>query len=134
MKDGAADLSFSFNLYGTGGKGACSFADSGNLKYGFGHSGWVCRRNLPGFFGIGRWRDLGARFSNGQTNHVGQVAVATVANIGGLVRSGSNDYRATDASGTHLGMGVAGTGGRGVIEGESLEQSNVDISAKSFRN
>ena len=72
---------------------------------------------------------ISAEFSNGRTATVGQVAVATVTNVDGLTRAGSNDYAATTASGA-ISVGTANTGDRGGIEGEALEQSNVDISAE----
>jgi flagellar hook protein FlgE len=52
-----------------------------------------------------------------------------VANQAGLARSGSNDYVATNVSGA-VSIGIANAGGRGSIDGEALEQSNVDISAE----
>jgi flagellar hook protein FlgE len=46
-----------------------------------------------------------------------------------LLRTGSNDYQATPGSGA-ASIGVAGTGGRGVITGGSVEASNVDVAAE----
>jgi len=68
-------------------------------------------------------------YSNGQVNVLGQVAVATFANTQGLLRTGNNDYQATVGSGS-AGVGVAGTGGRGVIQGGYVESSNVDVAAE----
>ena len=68
-------------------------------------------------------------FSNGQTSALGQVAVATFANTQGLLRTGNNDYQVTAGSGA-ANVGVAGTGGRGVITGGSVEASNVDVAAE----
>ncbi len=68
-------------------------------------------------------------FSNGQTSALGQVAVATFANTQGLLRTGSNEYAVTAGSGA-ANIGVAGTGGRGVITGGSVEASNVDVAAE----
>src|SRR5271170_3392455 len=55
-----------------------------------------------------------AQFSNGNTETIGQAAVATVANEQGLVATGGNNFQttaATAASGQAV-AGVAGTGGR----------------------
>ena len=52
-----------------------------------------------------------------------------MVNEAGLARSGANDYVTTNASGA-IATGVANVGGRANIEGDSLEQSNVDISAE----
>ena len=55
--------------------------------------------------------------------------MATFSNTQGLIRIGNNDYQMTAGSGTPL-VGVAGTGGRGVITGGSVEASNVDVAAE----
>jgi flagellar hook protein FlgE len=68
-------------------------------------------------------------YSNGQVTALGQVVVATFANTQGLVRLGNNNYQVTSGSGAAL-VGVAGTGGRGVITGGSVEASNVDVAAE----
>jgi flagellar hook protein FlgE len=68
-------------------------------------------------------------FSGGNSLALGQVAVASFANTQGLSKAGSNNYQPTAASGSPV-IGVAGTGGRGVIIGGSVEQSNVDIAAE----
>jgi flagellar hook protein FlgE len=69
-------------------------------------------------------------FSSGNTLALGQVAIASFANVQGLVNTGSNNYQPTAASGAAV-VGVAGTGGRGTIVGGTVELSNVDI-AKEF--
>jgi len=68
-------------------------------------------------------------YSNQQSSSIGQVAVATFANDQGLLGIGGNDYQATVGSGV-ASVGVAGTGGRGVITGGSVEASNVDVAAE----
>lgn len=68
-------------------------------------------------------------FSNGQTQPLGQILLATFANQQGLSRNGKNEFLATLASGAPN-VGVPGTGGRGTLSGGSLEQSNVDISTQ----
>lgn len=71
-------------------------------------------------------------FTNGERRTLGEIAVARFRNNEGLARSGGSLYVATDASGVPL-VGQAGTGGRGSIASESLEQSNVDL-AQEFVN
>jgi len=70
-----------------------------------------------------------ATFSNGQTEGIGQVAVASFANPEGLTLDGDNQYSATAASGAAV-IGAAGTAGRGTIAGSSVEQSNVDMATQ----
>jgi flagellar hook protein FlgE len=64
--------------------------------------------------------------SNDQTVALGQIALATFPNYDGLTNLGSNDYRASLASGA-ASISVPGTGGSGTLAGGSLEASNVDI-------
>ncbi|MDR3736126.1 MAG: flagellar hook protein FlgE [Acidobacteriaceae bacterium] len=68
-------------------------------------------------------------FSSGKTLELGQVAVASFANMQGLLNVGNNNYQATFASGTAA-IGTAGTDGRATIVGGSVEQSNVDIATE----
>ncbi len=65
-------------------------------------------------------------FSNGQTQTLGQVAVATFENEGGLQRLGGSDFAQTANSGLAL-VGTAGTGRYGSIDAGALEESNVSI-------
>lgn len=68
-------------------------------------------------------------FSSGTTLALGQVAVANFANVQGLSATGNNNFEPTAASGSAV-VGVAGTGGRGTIVAENVEQSNVNIAAE----
>jgi len=70
--------------------------------------------------------ELVASFGIGRTVVVGQLALATFNNPQGLVKSGTNLYSESEASGNPS-TGIAGSGGRGTLIGSSLEQSNVDI-------
>jgi flagellar hook protein FlgE len=66
-------------------------------------------------------------FTNGLTRTVGQVALATFANPGGLVDVGSNLFTVGPNSGSPV-VGAPQTLGAGRIVGGSLELSNVDLS------
>lgn len=65
-------------------------------------------------------------FSDGRTRILGQLALATFSNPGGLRRIGGNLYTAAVAAGQPR-IGAAGSGGRGNIVAGSLEMSNVDL-------
>lgn len=65
-------------------------------------------------------------YSNGQEVVLGQVALARFTSNEGLDRVGSTLFRETVASGQPA-IGVADTGGRGMIIGNALEKSNVDL-------
>lgn len=80
-------------------------------------------------FAVGSDGTINGVFSNGVTQVVGQVALATFANLGGLSRSGNNMFAETPSSGVAQ-VGVPGTGGLGKILGGELEGSNVDLSTE----
>jgi flagellar hook protein FlgE len=67
-----------------------------------------------------------ATFGAGQTVAVGQLAMASFNNTKGLMKLGSNRYGESQAAGLPN-IGTAGTGGRGSLIGNAIEQSNVDI-------
>lgn len=69
------------------------------------------------------------QYSNGQTKPLGQVVLANFTNAGGLEPIGNNSWTETSASGTPL-LGVAGTGGFGVLQSSATESSNVDLTAE----
>ena len=68
-------------------------------------------------------------FSNGLTRVLGQVALSTFSNLGGLERIGNNQFRETSSSGNAL-IGTSDSGGRGSISGGALESSNVDLGSE----
>jgi flagellar hook protein FlgE len=70
-----------------------------------------------------------ARFTNGRSLPLGQVAIANFANPQGLQPLGNTNWAETFASGQAL-HGQAGNSGFGLIQSGSLEQSNVDITAQ----
>lgn len=127
MVDGAQALTFNFNLYSGAGvptivQTAAASNTTATTQDGFAAGAYKG-------FTVSSDGVIAATFSNGQTTDVGQVAVGMVANQAGLVRAGSNDYVPTNVSGS-VSIGVANVGGRGTIDGDALEQSNVDISAE----
>ena len=69
-----------------------------------------------------------ARFTNGRSVNLGQVALANFANPQGLQQLGNASWSATNASGAPV-SGVAGNSGFGTIQSGSLEESNVDTTA-----
>jgi flagellar hook protein FlgE len=71
-------------------------------------------------------------FSNGETAPLGQIGMALFTSPQNLVRSGSNLYARTTQSGEPT-IGTPGTGGRGNIQGNALELSNVDIAEEFIK-
>jgi flagellar hook protein FlgE len=127
LSDGAANLNMTWDLFGAGGTANLSQTASADGTTATSQNGYTSGSNTG--FTIGSDGAVAATFSNGQTQNVGQLAIATVGNEQGLVDVGSTAYQATAASGS-VSVGIAGTSGRGTIEGSSLEASNVNISAE----
>ncbi|HUI61408.1 MAG TPA: flagellar hook protein FlgE [Steroidobacteraceae bacterium] len=69
-----------------------------------------------------------ARFTNGRSVNLGQIALANFANNQGLQQLGNASWAATNASGAAV-AGVAGNSGFGTIQSGSLEESNVDTTS-----
>jgi flagellar hook protein FlgE len=130
LKDGASDLSINFNLLDASGNPTVSQTAAASTTSTSSQDGYASGTYQS--FAVNNTGVLTATFSNGNTETVGQVAVATVANVDGLANVGGNDFKATAASGL-IQVGQAGVGGRGAIEGDALEASNVDIS-QEFSN
>ena len=67
-----------------------------------------------------------ARYSNGQSDVLGQVVLANFDNPQGLEQLGNNNWAETFASGGPT-VNAPGAGGTGQIQAGALEASNVDI-------
>jgi flagellar hook protein FlgE len=127
LSDGAANLSFNWNLYNTNGAPIVSQvaqASSSSATYQNGYAPGTYNGYVIDSTGL-----VSATFSNSQTTAVGQLAVASITNQQGLTRLGDNNYSLTNASGAAT-DGVAGLAGLGTIDDSALEGSNVDISTE----
>jgi flagellar hook protein FlgE len=67
-----------------------------------------------------------ARFTNGRSEPLGQVALSNFANTQGLRQLGDTSWGETFTSGDAI-RGSAGTGSFGLIQSGALESSNVDL-------
>jgi len=65
-------------------------------------------------------------YTNGTTRTIGQVAMASFPNQGGLEKSGDNTFRVSNNSGL-ANIGPSGIAGKGKIVAGTLEMSNVDM-------
>ncbi|WP_339805491.1 flagellar hook protein FlgE [uncultured Marinobacter sp.] len=70
-----------------------------------------------------------ARYTNGQSQTLGQVSLATFNNTNGLSPVGETTWVETFASGQPI-VGAPDTGTLGSIKASSIEESNVDLSAE----
>ena len=83
-------------------------------------------------FTVGKAGDITGIYSNGYKQPLGQMALGSFANPGGLVKAGGNLFAASPNSGT-ASIGTPSTSGRGDIATGFLEGSNVDL-AQQFTN
>ena len=70
--------------------------------------------------------------SNGNSINLAQLGIATFINVEGLQKYSGSTFSASANAGEPS-IGVAGSGGRGAVQGGSLEMSNVDM-AEEFVN
>jgi len=128
--NGASDMSVNWTLQSATGQATVSQSTAASSSTATTQDGFAS--GVYQSFSVDSTGVITASFSNGHTAEIGQIAVASVANQEGLVQIGNNEYKTTAASG-QASIGVAGAGGRGTIQDEALEQSNVDI-ATEFSN
>jgi flagellar hook protein FlgE len=127
LSDGANDMTFNWDLYNSAGapqigQTVGTSTATASTQDGFASGSYKS-------FSVDSAGVISAGFSNGQTETIGQIAVASVTNEEGLTVEGENNYQTTAASGA-ASVGAPGAGGRGSIEDDTLEQSNVDISTE----
>ncbi len=72
---------------------------------------------------------LTTRYSNGQTQIAGQLALADFRNVQGLKPVGKGNWVETTTSGIPI-QGMAGQGNFGVINSGALEGANIDLTAE----
>jgi flagellar hook protein FlgE len=77
-------------------------------------------------FAIGLDGNITGFFSNGTSQFIDTVQMASFTNGSGLLKVGSSQYRESATSGTPN-IGNPGTAGRGGLVAGSLEMSNVDL-------
>jgi flagellar hook protein FlgE len=88
--------------------------------------------NFTGFYVANESGAIYGVYSNGMQQMIGQVALASFVNPGGLSRAGQNIFEVGPNSGNPS-IGTAGTGGRGSVVPGNLEASNVDL-GQEFTN
>jgi flagellar hook protein FlgE len=127
LADGAASMNLTWNLDGTGNTPTITQQDATSATSSTSQNGYGVG-TLTGYSVLSNGTVQG-QFSNDQTMALGQVAVASFANVQGLTQLGNGDYQATFASGTAV-IGQAGAGGNGTITGGAVEESNVSLSTE----
>jgi flagellar hook protein FlgE len=127
LADGAAGLNIKWNLLDASGKPTISQVDTDSAVSGTDANGYTSGTFQS--FTINSDGTVTAKYSNGQTETVGQLALANVTNLQGLQLMGDGNYATTLASGT-ASVGAAGTSGLATIQDDALEASNVNISSE----
>lgn len=130
LTDGALDMNLNWNLYdGSGTPTITQFSEtSANLAS---TQDGTAPGQLTGT-SVGANGQITATYSNGTSDVIAQIALASVLNPDSMQNLGSNTFGTTAATATPI-VGTAGTGSRGQISGGALESSTVDI-ATEFTN
>jgi flagellar hook protein FlgE len=127
LADGANGLTIQWNLLGSSGTPTISQVDTASAVAATSQNGYASGQYQS--FTIGSDGAVTVTYSNGQQQNVGQLALASVANLQGLSLLGDGDYATTLASGGAV-TGTSGTAGLGTMQDSALEASNVNISAE----
>jgi flagellar hook protein FlgE len=127
LSDRAETMNMTWNILGSSGKPTISQVDATSSASAATQNGYASGTYQG--FSIGSDGTVTASYSNGQTQAVGQLALANVTNLQGLELDGNGNYATTVASGP-ASIGFSGTNGLATIQGSSLEESNVNISAE----
>jgi flagellar hook protein FlgE len=128
LSDGAATLNMTWDILGTSGTPSISqvntTSDGASSTTQNGYTSGTYQS-----FTVSANGTVTASYSNGETQNVGQLALANASNLQGLQSLGNSEYAATLASGT-ASIGASGTAGLGTVTDGALEESNVNISAE----
>ena len=124
LADGAKPMSLDWQLFSSPGSAVITQTAEASAQSGTSQNGYSAGTLQS--YSIDSDGVIEGVLSNDQTVDLGQIALATFPNYDGLTNLGSNDYRASLASGA-ASISVPGTGGSGTLAGSSLEASNVDI-------
>jgi flagellar hook protein FlgE len=127
LADVSNSLSMQWNLLGPGGSPTISQVDTASAVSATQQNGYPSGQYQS--FTIGSDGTVTVTYSNGQTQNVGQLALANVENLQGLQLLGDDNYATTLASGT-ASIGASGTSGLATVQDGALEASNVNISAE----
>ena len=127
LSDGASDMTLNWSLRDSSGNSLVTQSAGTSTTNASAQDGYASGTYKS--FAVDATGTMTATYTNGGTEVLGQIAVATVSNPEALTRNGSNIYSVDKASGA-MDIGVANSGGRGSIADSTLEQSNVDISTE----
>ncbi|WP_295995852.1 flagellar hook protein FlgE [Rugamonas sp.] len=121
LADGAADMTINFDYAGT-----TQFA--GTTTVSTNQADGYASGNFNNIL-LSDDGSIVAKYSNGASQTIGKLSVATFANQGGLTAVDNTSWIATTASGA-ANLSNAGVGQAGTLTTKALEQSNVDITSE----
>jgi flagellar hook protein FlgE len=130
LSDGASDMNLSWNPYNANGSATITQFDQPSASSSSSQNGSAAAQLVS--VGLANGGGIVAQYSDGTQLTVGEVAVASIRNPETLVAVGQNDFQLSQLTAAPA-IGVPGTGGRGTVQGASLEASTVDI-ATEFTN
>jgi flagellar hook protein FlgE len=84
---------------------------------------------MPSGFNISPDGTILGRYTNGQSQKLGQVTIANFSNPQGLQPLGNNRWAASSSAGTPL-AGTPGTASLGVLQSGAVEDANVDLTGE----
>lgn len=108
------------------------FSDSTQYGSAFGVSSMIqdgYTTGMPSGFNIAPDGTILGRYTNGQSQKLGQVTIANFANPQGLQPLGNNRWAATVTAGPPL-PGTPGTASLGVLQSGAVEEANVDLTGE----
>ncbi|MFE8146599.1 flagellar hook protein FlgE [Brenneria goodwinii] len=120
--NGSADNSFAIDFTGTTQQSASQSSINSATQDGYA-SGSLSS------YTINSDGTITGTYSNGQTQLLGQIVMASFANPQGLQSEGDNVWTSTASSGAAI-VGTAGVGVFGSLTSGALESSNVDIGSE----
>jgi flagellar hook protein FlgE len=128
LADGAANLSMTWNLFdpATGSGNFTGYAEASDLASSAQNGNQAAQLTSVAIQTGGQ---VVATYSNGSTKVAAQLAMAAIENPQSLSNVGDNNF-AINGNTAIPAVGVAQTGGRGQILGNSLESSNVDMATE----
>jgi flagellar hook protein FlgE len=127
LANGAAGLNIKWNLLDPAGTPNISQVDTTSAVSATQQNGYASGQYQS--FAVGSDGTVSVTYSNGQTQNVGQLALANAPNLQGLALLGNGDYETNSASGTAA-VGASGTSGLATMQDDALEASNVNISTE----
>lgn len=130
LADNAADLKITLKLYSDDGTPNITQSAGASASSALSQNG-VAGSAITGV-GMGDGGQVLAKYADGTTRTVAQLALSSFQNPGSLIAVGNNNYQISSETSPAT-IGAANAGALGDIKGGELEASTVDI-AKEFTN